>query len=102
MGGYAGYAPGANSRVADRRTPLEEALRSLPVDKAMETLELIEKLTRNVVRSPDEEKFTHVKFSNPKIAATVRDVSNAISLMKEMGWQEEPEGLALPPSIRFA
>ena len=47
---YAGYAPG--HRVIER-TPLEEAL--LEIGDA-ETLDVLERLARNVARSPSEEK----------------------------------------------
>jgi len=98
--GYAGYSPG--NQVADKLTPLEQAMRALPLDKAAETLELIEKLTRNVVRNPAEDKFRHIKLTNPKIAAAITDVPFAVDILKEMGWVEDGEGLALPASVRLA
>mmetsp|Transcript_64329 Transcript_64329/g.129215 ORF Transcript_64329/g.129215 Transcript_64329/m.129215 type:complete len:158 (+) Transcript_64329:2-475(+) len=97
--GYAGYAPG--NKVADKLTPLQQALRALPLDKAQETLELIEKLTRNVVRSPTEEKFRRIKLTNPKIAAAIAEVPFAVDALKEMGWVPEGDGLALPPDVRL-
>jgi len=100
--GYAGYAPGANSRMKDQATPLEQALRGLPLDKALETLELIEKLTRNVVRNPGEEKFRHIKLSNEKIRMAVKEVPGAVGAMKEMGWVEEDDSLTLPASVKLA
>jgi len=64
-----------------------------------------EKLTRNVVRNPSDDKFRRIKLSNAKIAAAIKDVPNALDLMKEMGWvvEESPDGecLVLPPSVRF-
>merc|ERR1719471_2486189 len=99
--GYAGYAPGANSRMKDQATPLEQALRALPLDRALETLELIEKLTRNVVRNPGEEKFRRIKLSNPKISAAITEVPFAVDVLKEMGWVEDGDGLSLPPSVRL-
>eukprot|EP00930_Biecheleria_cincta_P011178 TRINITY_DN11375_c0_g1_i2.p2 TRINITY_DN11375_c0_g1~~TRINITY_DN11375_c0_g1_i2.p2 ORF type:complete len:197 (+),score=58.26 TRINITY_DN11375_c0_g1_i2:32-622(+) len=98
--GYAGYSPG--NQVADKLTPLEQALRAVPLGKAAETLELIEKLTRNVVRNPAEDKFRHIKLTNPKIAATISDVPFAVDILEEMGWVEEGEGLQLPASVRLA
>eukprot|EP00406_Dinophysis_acuminata_P002419 CAMPEP_0179229098 /NCGR_PEP_ID=MMETSP0797-20121207/10160_1 /TAXON_ID=47934 /ORGANISM="Dinophysis acuminata, Strain DAEP01" /LENGTH=126 /DNA_ID=CAMNT_0020936159 /DNA_START=101 /DNA_END=477 /DNA_ORIENTATION=- len=97
--GYAGYAPG--NKIADKLTPLQQALRALPLAQAQETLELIDKLTRNVVRNPGEEKFRRIKLTNPKIAATITDVPGAVDLLKEMGWVEDGEGLVLPPSVRL-
>mmetsp|Transcript_37774 Transcript_37774/g.97679 ORF Transcript_37774/g.97679 Transcript_37774/m.97679 type:complete len:185 (-) Transcript_37774:278-832(-) len=97
--GYAGYAPG--SKVSDKLTPLQQALRSLPLEVAQETLELIDKLTRNVVRSPGEEKFRKVKLSNPKIAAVVAAAPTMVDIMLEMGWVRTEEGIELPPSARL-
>lgn len=97
--GYAGYSPG--HQVADKLTSLEQALRSLPLEQAQEALELIEKLTRNVVRNPTDEKFRRIKLSNPKIAATITDVPGAVALLKEMGWVEDGEELVLPAELRL-
>mmetsp|Transcript_8401 Transcript_8401/g.9423 ORF Transcript_8401/g.9423 Transcript_8401/m.9423 type:complete len:186 (-) Transcript_8401:373-930(-) len=97
--GYAGYSPG--NKIADKLTPFQQALRALPLDKAQETLELIEKLTRNVVRNPAEEKFRRIKLSNPKIAALITDVPFAVDVLKEMGWVEDGDGLSLPSEVRL-
>lgn len=99
--GYAGYAPGANSRMPDKLTDLQQALRQLPLDKALETLEIIEKLTRNTVRSPGEEKFRKINLANAKIKSTITDVPNAIDLLKEMGWVENGQSLELPQNTRL-
>lgn len=103
--GYAGYSPGM--RVADKLTPLEQALRSMPVDQGLKTLELLEKLTRNVVRSPSEEKFRRIRLANKAIAEAVVGVPGALDALHTMGWVDVPcedEGpcLALPADIRFA
>mmetsp|Transcript_90422 Transcript_90422/g.161094 ORF Transcript_90422/g.161094 Transcript_90422/m.161094 type:complete len:187 (-) Transcript_90422:229-789(-) len=98
--GYAGYSPG--NQVADKLTPLQQALRALPLSQATETLDIIEKLTRNVTRNPTEDKFRKIKLSNPKIAAAITDVPYAVDILKEMGWVEDPEGLVLPASVRLA
>merc|ERR1712048_1181776 len=87
---------------ADKLSPLEQALRALPLDKYLETLELIQKLTQNVVRNPTEEKFRRIRLTNPKIAAAITDVPNAVDLLKEMGWQQEGEELVLPAAVRHA
>jgi len=98
--GYAGYSPG--NQVADALTPFQQAVRSLPADRAQEVLELLEKLTRNVVRNPGEEKFRSIKLSNPKIAAAVAEAPTLVDVLKEMGWTEEGEVLSLPSSVRLA
>mmetsp|Transcript_73832 Transcript_73832/g.193663 ORF Transcript_73832/g.193663 Transcript_73832/m.193663 type:complete len:185 (-) Transcript_73832:354-908(-) len=97
--GYAGYAPG--SKVADKLTPLQQALRSLPLEVAQETLALIDKLTRNIVQNPTEEKFRKVKLANPKLAAIVAAAPTFVDTMQEMGWVQTSEGLELPPSTRL-
>jgi len=97
--GYAGYAPG--NKIADKLTPFQQALRALPLDKAQETLELIEKLTRNVVRNPTDEKFRRIKLSNPKIAASITEVPFAVDALKEMGWVEDGDGLSLPADVHL-
>jgi hypothetical protein len=99
--GYAGYAPGANSRMPDELTPLQAALRSLPLDKALESLELIDKLTKNIMRNPGEEKFRKINLINEKIKNAITDVPNAVDLLKEMGWQLEESALVLPLTVRF-
>mmetsp|Transcript_53995 Transcript_53995/g.155890 ORF Transcript_53995/g.155890 Transcript_53995/m.155890 type:complete len:186 (-) Transcript_53995:485-1042(-) len=98
--GYAGYSPG--HKVADSLTPFQQALRSLPLEVAQDILELIEKLTRNVVRNPGDEKFRRVKTSNAKIAAAVEQAPTMIDVMQEMGWVQDGDSLVLPPSVRLA
>jgi len=104
--GYAGYAPGANSRATEALSEYERALRSLPLDKWEETLELIEKLTRNVVRNPSDEKFRKIRLTNKKIAECIAEVPGATELLLTMGWvpstTEEGEAcLVLPDAVTF-
>jgi hypothetical protein len=101
--GYAGYAPGANSRMADKLTPLQQALRSLPLERALDTLAIIEKLTRNTVRQPGEGKFRKINLANEKIKNAITDVPNAVDLLKEMGWAEgaDADSLELPQGVRL-
>lgn len=98
--GYAGYAPG--NKVADKLTPLQQALRSLPLEKALEVLELMDKLTRNVVRNPDEGKFRSLKLTNAKIAAAFADAPSMLDAMQEMGWVQDNGCLVLPPCVRLS
>jgi len=100
--GYGGYAPGANSRMADALTPLQDALRSLPLGDAADTLALLEKLTRNVVRNPSEAKFRKINLTNEKIQKTITDVPSAIDILKAMGWIQEEDSMVLPESVRLA
>jgi hypothetical protein len=99
--GYAGYSPGANSRMPDELTPLQAALRALPLEKALESLELIDKLTKNIMRNPAEAKFRKINLTNEKIKNTITDVPNAVESLREMGWVQEEAFLVLPPTVRF-
>lgn len=86
----------------DKLTPLQEAMRQLPLEQAAETLAIIEKLTRNVVRNPSEEKFRKINLTNAKIIQVIVQVPNAIELLKEMGWVQVGDSLELPATLRLA
>jgi len=87
------------------RSDLEQALRALPLDKADESLEIMEKLTRNVVGNPGEEKFRKIKLTNKKINDTITAVSGAVPILREMGWAESSSDgepiLVLPAGVRL-
>jgi len=68
----------------------------------MATLELLEKLVRNTVHAPSEEKFRKIRLTNAKIAEAITNVPGAVDAMVEMGWQKEgEETLILPPGTRL-
>lgn len=90
--GYYGLGPGDSSRLADPLTPLEKALRAMPIDVAMASIEIIEKLCRNACSQPGEEKFRRIKLSNERIRAAIAEVPGAKEALIEMGWEEEREG----------
>jgi hypothetical protein len=95
--GYAGYAP-STCQTKDALPPLEQALRGLPIDPAtMTSLELIEKLVRNTVQQPAEEKFRKIRLTNAKIAEAITNVPGAVAAMEEMGWQKEGEEFLVLP-----
>jgi len=98
--GYAGYAPG--NKVADSLSPLQQALRSLPLENAQEILDLLEKVTRNVVRNPGEEKFRRVKLTGAKMAAAVAEAPTMLDVLREMGWVQEEDCVVLPAVVRLA
>jgi len=98
--GYAGYAPG--SKVAEKASPLQQALQSLPLDRAQDILELLEKITRNVVRNPGEEKFRRVKLTGAKMAAFLAEAPTMMDVLQEMGWVQEEDSMVLPSSVRLA
>jgi hypothetical protein len=88
--------------MADKLTPLQEALRQLPLEHALETLATIEKLTRNIVRNPSEAKFRKINLANAKIKQVVTDVPNAVELLQAMGWQRCDDSMELPNAMRLA
>lgn len=98
--GYAGYSPGF--RTAEELPPLQQTLRAIPLENAQETLELIEKLVRNIVSKPSEDKFRKIRLTNPKIAEAITNVPAAMVALTEMGWQQEGENLVLPNSTKLA
>merc|ERR1712070_1314030 len=83
----------------------EQALRALPLDKADESLEIMEKLTRNVVSNPSEEKFRKIKLANKKINDTITAVPGAVPVLREMGWVDSSSDgepiLVLPADVRL-
>jgi len=99
--GYAGYAPGNNSRMPDELNDLQRYFRALPLESSEETLAIIDKLTRNTVRNPGEEKFRKINLTNAKIKATITDVPNAVGLLQQMGWVQEGDALVLPAGTRL-
>jgi len=98
--GYAGYAPG--NKIADALSPLQQALRSLPLEQAQDLLELLHKLTQNVIRNPTEEKYRRVKTTNAKMATALAEAPQMLDVLQEMGWVKEEDCVVLPPSVRFA
>jgi len=91
---YAGYAPG--HRVVER-TPLERALRAIA---RPETLDLLERLSKNVARAPSEAKYRKLKRANATIGREIFDDERAMRAMTTMGWIAETiegsECLTLP------
>lgn len=68
----------------------------------MATLELIEKLVRNTVHAPAEEKFRKIRLTNAKIAEAITNVPGAVDAMIVMGWQKEgEENLILPQGTKL-
>ncbi|CAL5225639.1 g8495 [Coccomyxa viridis] len=97
--GYAGYVPARYAPAAP--TAVQAALYAVQSQAA---LELIAKLTKNVVISPTEEKFKRVKLSNPKIKAALVDTPGAIDALLAIGWlreQEPEEAMVVPKGRHF-
>lgn len=104
--GYYGLGPGM--RVADQLTPLEAALRSIPMGNWQATLDIMEKLFRNITQNPREEKFRKIKLTNPKISDNITSISGALEALLYVGFVMSPEEegsdvmvLTLPANIKF-
>jgi len=96
--GYYNLPPG--NKVAEKLSDLEQLLRSLPLEGAFEALDLLEKLLRNVVQNPGEEKFRRVRTTNEKLAPLFK-YQGAVDIMKEMEWQVDGEWLVLPMAVKL-
>jgi len=97
--GYYGLGPG--HKVAEPLSPLEKALRMMPLAQAEATLEILEKLCRNTAQAPTEEKFRRIRLSNEKIKAVVADVPGGTESLLEMGWVPEEDCLVLPKGVKL-
>jgi len=97
--GYGGYSPGL--RTEGPKTPLEQALCSLPPESAKACLDLMETLLRNVIQHPTEEKFRKIRLTNEKISKAIGQVPGAVDAFVMMGWQQQDENLVLPQNIKL-
>lgn len=82
----AGYA--VAKYAPPKPTGVQAALYSV---ESQETLEIIGKLTRNVVINPTEDKYRKIKLTNPKINQTVTQAAGGVESMLAMGWTYEAE-----------
>mmetsp|Transcript_51537 Transcript_51537/g.137550 ORF Transcript_51537/g.137550 Transcript_51537/m.137550 type:complete len:421 (-) Transcript_51537:143-1405(-) len=98
MGYYStGYS---SSRGVQELSTLERLLRQLAKEGTPESLDLLEKIVRNVVEHASEEKFRTLRASNAKLAPLfVVDVAS--DTMLEMGWLRDGELFVLPATVRL-
>ncbi|BDA40811.1 probable plant UBX domain-containing protein 2 at N-terminal half [Coccomyxa sp. Obi] len=97
--GYAGYT------AAKLPPPLPSAVQSaLWAVPSQESLEIIEKLTKNVAVNPTEEKFKRIRLTNSKIKAALVDVPGAVEALLALGWarDEDEEALVVPKGRYFS
>jgi len=97
--GYYGLGPGMNSRMADKLTMLEQLLRRLPLETALETLELLEQLCRRVVRAPGDLELRRLDLSENANALLAEPSAQAV--LQELGWRPEGQELRLPAEVRL-
>lgn len=102
--GYYGLGPGL--RTAEKKTPLEEALRSMDMQVWLKTLLVMETLLKNVSQNHKEDRFRKIRLTNAKINDTITSVPGAVNALIIMGWKfEMVDGtdacLTLPADIRM-
>uniref|UniRef100_A0A1D1XPS9 UBX domain-containing protein 6 n=1 Tax=Anthurium amnicola TaxID=1678845 RepID=A0A1D1XPS9_9ARAE len=56
-----------------------------------ESVEVVLRLMRNVVREPENDKFRKIRMSNPKIKQAVCTVGGAVELLESVGFRLEEE-----------
>lgn len=99
--GYYGLGPGNNSRMPDKLTPLQQALRSLPLEVALEALAVLEKIMRNIIQQPNEEKLRQLSGSNDKLSPILGN-EGGLDVLRAMGWQVDGTDLiVLPQSVKL-
>lgn len=102
-GGYYGLGPGTKTK--DQMTPLELALRKIPMENWVSSLDIIEKVMKNVVQNATEEKFRKLKLGNAKISAAITSIEGALEALLVSGWVIADEGgetvLTLPASVKY-
>lgn len=88
------------AKYASDYNSFEKALRALPLESAKDALDLLEKLTRNVVQNDTDEKFRKLRTTNEKLAVLF-GVPGAMAIMFEMGWQQDGEFVVLPKTVKL-
>lgn len=91
---------GYSSKHADPLSEYEQLLRTLSLDKADATLDLLEKITRNVIHHPSEERYRRIRKANDQFAMLLGS-PGALLIMEEMGWQVEDDFLVLPAGVNL-
>jgi len=95
-----GYYNMPPAKMAADLNALEKLLRTLNGEGAIEALDLLEKITRNVVQNPSEDKYRRVRTTNEKLAVLFCQ-ENCLAVMQEMGWQQDGDSLVLPMSVEL-
>lgn len=81
-------------------TDFEKLLRTLPVDRAIEALDMLETLSRNVIQHPSEDKYRRVRSTNEKLSVLF-GTPGIFDVMADMGWCKEGEFMVLPKEARL-
>lgn len=72
--------------LAAELTDFEKVLRRMPIDTAIQGLDLVETLTRKIIQNPSEEKFRRLRCANEKLQPIFGTVQGR-DVMAEMGWE---------------
>jgi hypothetical protein len=72
--------------LAAELTDFEKVLRRMPVDTAIQGLDLVETLTRKIIQNPSEEKFRRLRCANEKLQP-IFGTAQGRAVMVEMGWE---------------
>lgn len=80
-----------SAKIADQLTPLEKALRSIPIEQSTLSLRILEKLLKNISQNPKEMKFRRIKLRGQ--AKPIRDgitsVQGALMSLIQIGFKVE-------------
>lgn len=72
--------------LAAELTDFEKVLRRMPLDTAIQGLDLVETLTRKIIQNPSEDKFRRLRCANEKLQPIFGTVQGR-AVMTEMGWE---------------
>lgn len=72
--------------LAAELTDFEKVLRRMPLDTAIQGLDLVETLTRKIIQNPSEEKFRRLRCANEKLQP-IFGTAQGRAVMAEMGWE---------------
>lgn len=77
-------------------------------DKFKQSIALIQKIQKNIIDNPSEEKYRTIKQQNPKIKEHITKYFNGLQFLKIIGFQEfyDPQGketvLKMPPAVSIS
>eukprot|EP00930_Biecheleria_cincta_P036184 TRINITY_DN24828_c0_g1_i1.p1 TRINITY_DN24828_c0_g1~~TRINITY_DN24828_c0_g1_i1.p1 ORF type:complete len:352 (+),score=98.21 TRINITY_DN24828_c0_g1_i1:63-1058(+) len=95
-----GYYNQPVNKLPTELNELEKLLRALQLDGAIEALDLLETITRNVIQNASEDKYRRLRTTNEKLKPLFGQ-PGVLPAMQEMGWQEEGEFMVLPKAVKL-
>lgn len=84
----------AEGKRVDEKSELETHVGSYLSGKpSLDSLEIVLRLLRNIVKEPENAKFRRIRMSNPKIAKAIAEAVGGVELLEFVGFQlKEEEG----------